>query len=138
MRRRLVWLSLLLLNVFATVLHAAYAENPCGLSSMTETTTPVYPAIAIAAYVQGTIVMLVIFKTTGAVESVSVVSGPEMHRAHSISYVRGWRANPFTGPRLCPIVVAFHRQGENRKLRVSVRLDLQRVIVTSPQILIQP
>jgi len=105
---------------------------------MTETTTPVYPAIAIAAYVQGTIVMLVIFKTTGAVESVSVVSGPEMHRAHSISYVRGWRANPFTGPRLCPIVVAFHRQGENRKLRVSVRLDLQRVIVTSPQILIQP
>lgn len=138
MRRRIALLSLMFLYVFTTVPHTAYAENPCGLSSMTETTTPVYPPIAYAAHVQGPVVMLVTFKTTGAVESVSVVSGPEMLRASSISYVQGWRANPFNGPRACPIVIDFHRQEGNKKLPTSVRLDLQHVIVNSPQMFIQP
>ena len=140
MQRRLALLSLLLfLDVFPAVLPTAYAEqNPCGLSSMSETTAPVYPVIAFAAHVQGPVVLLVTFKITGEVESASVVSGPEMLRANAISYVRGWRANPFTGPRTCPIVIDFHRQLGNKNLPPFVRLDLQHVIVNSPQMLIQP
>jgi hypothetical protein len=105
---------------------------------MSETNAPIYSMLAFAAHVQGVVVLLVTFETTGAVKTVTVVNGPEMLRANAISYVRGWYANPYSGPRTCPIVIEFRRQQGNKELPLSVRLDAQHVIVNSPQMLIQP
>ena len=105
---------------------------------MTETTEPVYPPIAKAAHVEGNVIMLVSFKTTnGEVEKIDVISGPEMLRAAARTYVESWRANEYTGPRTCPIVILFVLNPQNRSVKPTVRNDLQHVTVSAPAALIQ-
>ena len=113
-------------------------QETCGLRKMTETTTPIYPPIAKAAHVEGNVVMLVNFKTSGEVEKIDIVSGHEMLKIAATNYVQGWHANEYTGPRTCPIVVSFrlHRQGDTTTPPV-VRQDLQHVTLTEPAALVQ-
>jgi hypothetical protein len=113
-------------------------QESCGLRKMTETTTPLYPPIAKAAHVEGNVVMLVNFKTSGEVEKIDIVSGPEMLKIAATNYVQGWHANEYTGPRTCPIVISFrlHRQGDTTTAPV-VRQDLQHVTLTEPGALVQ-
>jgi Gram-negative bacterial TonB protein C-terminal len=113
-------------------------QERCGLSKMTESTTPLYPPIAKAAHVEGDVVMLVSFKLSGEVEKVDAVSGPEMLRPEATNYVKGWHANEYTGPRTCPIVVSFrlHRHGDTTTPPV-VRQDLQHVTLNEPAALVQ-
>jgi hypothetical protein len=135
MRAMPITAALLLLSLS----HIGIAQQEtCGLRKMTETTTPIYPPIAKAAHVEGDVVMLINFKTSGGVEKIDVVSGPEMLRIAATNYVQGWHANEYTGPRTCPIVVGFrlHRQGDTTTPPV-VRQDLQHVTLTEPAALVQ-
>ena len=90
----------------ASLLHAQSA--PCGVTSISETSQLIYPPIARAAHVSGTVILLVRFGQDGAVMNGTVVSGPPMLRGSALDFVKGWRANGYTGPRECPIVVNFN------------------------------
>lgn len=119
--------------------HCIAQQEPCGLRTMTETTKPVYPPIARAAHVEDVVVMLVTFKLNGEVEKIDVVSGPKMLQPAATSYVQGWRANEFSGPRTCPIAVRFvmFHPGDNPAPRV-VREDLQHITIHDGQPFIEP
>jgi periplasmic protein TonB len=58
-------------------------------------TDPRYPAIAIAAHVQGTIVLAAIISRTGAIENLRLVSGPLMLAPAAEDAVRTWRYRPY-------------------------------------------
>ena len=128
--------------IFALLLSVSgscIAQEPCGLRKMSETTAPAYPPIAKAAHVEGNVIMLVNFKTSGEVEKIEVVSGPKFLLSAATNYVQGWQANEYTGPRTCPIVVSFrlHRHGDTTTPPV-VRQDLQHVTLNEPAALVQP
>ncbi|MFN2974426.1 energy transducer TonB [Terriglobus aquaticus] len=74
---------------------------------MSETTAPVYPPIAREAHVSGTVLLLASFDTAGRVTEVHTVSGLPMLRVAAETFVKGWQADPYTGPRSCPVVVEF-------------------------------
>ncbi|HMG01798.1 MAG TPA: TonB family protein [Edaphobacter sp.] len=56
---------------------------------------PVYPAIARAAGVSGTVVVEAIISRTGKIESLHVLSGPQMLRAAAMDAIRAARYQPF-------------------------------------------
>jgi protein TonB len=56
---------------------------------------PVYPVIARAAHVEGAVVVEAIISRTGTIESLRVVSGPEMLRAAAIDAIREARYRPY-------------------------------------------
>jgi TonB family protein len=58
-------------------------------------TPPVYPAIAKAAHIQGTVVFAVLLSSAGRVESLHVVSGPAMLQQAAIDCVKQWTYHPF-------------------------------------------
>lgn len=74
---------------------------------MTETVAPVYPPIARAAHVSGVVVLVATFDLQGGVTEVHAVSGPAMLRETAATFVRGWRADAYSGPRSCPVVVEY-------------------------------
>jgi hypothetical protein len=74
---------------------------------MTETTTPTYLPLARAAHVQGNVILMANFAQDGSVESLQVVSGPVMLQSGAVDFVKGWKANLYTGPRTCPVVVSY-------------------------------
>ena len=106
--------------------------NTCGgLTSVTDGAKPVYPPIARAAHVQGMVILLVSFKTTGEADTVQIVSGPPMLQKAATDYVKSWRANTYTGPRTCPIVITFNLDLGNGAPQSEVRTDPQHVNVNS-------
>ncbi len=56
---------------------------------------PVYPSIARAAGVQGTVVVEAVISSAGRIESLHVVSGPPMLRASAIEAIQAARYEPF-------------------------------------------
>jgi protein TonB len=56
---------------------------------------PVYPVIAKAAGVQGTVVVEAVISRAGTIESLRVVSGPEMLRGAALDAIREARYRPF-------------------------------------------
>ena len=56
---------------------------------------PVYPPIARAAHVQGTVVLRAIISKTGTIEKLQVVSGPPMLTQSAMDAVARWRYKPF-------------------------------------------
>ena len=56
---------------------------------------PVYPPIAKAARIQGTVVFQVQVGTTGTIESMKVVSGPTMLQQAAIDCLKQWTYHPF-------------------------------------------
>ena len=58
-------------------------------------TAPTYPAIAKAAHVSGAVLLHAIISKAGTIESLQVVSGPEMLRANALDAVRQWRYRPY-------------------------------------------
>jgi hypothetical protein len=125
----------------AILCHSAQAQHAsCDLTTMSESIAPVYPAIAKAAHVEGPVVLLVSFKTTGEADTITVIAGPAVLRQNAVTFVQGWRANPFTGPRTCPISIDFHLQNAgDKQVPFFVRKDPQHGIVNSgvPVVLVQ-
>jgi protein TonB len=56
---------------------------------------PIYPAIAKAAHVQGTVILHAIISKTGTIDNLTVESGPPMLRQAAIDGVRQWRYKPY-------------------------------------------
>ena len=56
---------------------------------------PVYPPIAKAAHVSGAVVLHAIISKTGTIESLTVISGPEMLRNSATEAVQNWRYKPY-------------------------------------------
>jgi protein TonB len=56
---------------------------------------PIYPAIAKAAGIQGTVVMEAVISKTGRIESLRAVSGPQMLRSAALDAVKGARYQPY-------------------------------------------
>ena len=63
--------------------------------SIIEKTTPSYPAIAKAAHVSGAVVLHAIIGKNGAIQNLTVISGPEMLRASAVEAVQHWRYKPY-------------------------------------------
>jgi len=60
-----------------------------------EKTQPIYPPIAKAARVTGTVVLQVTISKTGEVERLRVVSGPAMLQQAALDAVKTWRYRPY-------------------------------------------
>jgi protein TonB len=58
-------------------------------------TTPVYPPIALAVRVSGTIVLAATISQSGTIENLRVLSGPPMLRQSAIEAVQHWRYRPY-------------------------------------------
>ena len=58
-------------------------------------TQPVYPPIAKAAHVSGTVVLHAIISKTGTIENLQVQSGPVMLRQAAIDAIQHWRYKPY-------------------------------------------
>jgi protein TonB len=58
-------------------------------------TKPIYPPIAKAAHVSGAVVLHAIISKTGAIQNLTVISGPEMLRASALDAVRQWKYKPY-------------------------------------------
>jgi periplasmic protein TonB len=58
-------------------------------------TTPIYPPIAKAARVSGTVVLQATISRTGSIENLRVVSGPAMLQQAALDAVKTWRYRPY-------------------------------------------
>jgi len=58
-------------------------------------TQPIYPPIAKAARVSGTVVLQATISKTGAIENLRVVSGPAMLQQAALDAVKSWRYRPY-------------------------------------------
>jgi protein TonB len=58
-------------------------------------TQPVYPPIAKAARVSGTVILQATISKTGSIENLQVVSGPAMLQQAAMDAVRTWRYRPY-------------------------------------------
>ena len=58
-------------------------------------TEPVYPLIAKAAKVSGTVVLEATISKKGSIEDLRVVSGPPLLQQESLTAVRTWRYKPY-------------------------------------------
>jgi protein TonB len=56
---------------------------------------PIYPAIARAAGVSGKVIVEAVISKNGTIESLHVVSGPEMLKSAAIDAIRAARYQPF-------------------------------------------
>ena len=56
---------------------------------------PVYPAVALAAGVSGTVVLAATISKAGTIVNLRVVSGPPMLRQAALDAVSGWRYRPY-------------------------------------------
>jgi periplasmic protein TonB len=57
--------------------------------------TPIYPPIAVAARVSGTVVLAATISKSGAIENLRVLSGPAMLRNSAMDAVQNWRYRPY-------------------------------------------
>lgn len=62
---------------------------------LTRKTQPVYPPIAKAARVQGTVVMQATISKNGSVDNIRIVGGPVMLRQAALDAVKTWRYRPY-------------------------------------------
>jgi protein TonB len=80
---------------------ATHSDKPQAVSSgvlagmLLAPIRPVYPAIAKAARVQGTVVVEAIISKAGRIESLNVVSGPMMLREAALAAIREARYQPY-------------------------------------------
>jgi protein TonB len=62
---------------------------------LTYKTTPIYPPIARAAHISGTIVLAATISKSGTIEDLHVLSGPLMLRQSALDAVQHWRYQPY-------------------------------------------
>jgi len=58
-------------------------------------TIPLYPSIAKAAGIQGTVVLQATISKQGTIENLRVISGPAMLQQAAIDAVKTWRYRPY-------------------------------------------
>jgi protein TonB len=60
-----------------------------------EKTQPIYPPIAKAAHVQGSVVLHAIIGKNGTIQNLTVISGPAMLQSAALDAVKQWRYKPY-------------------------------------------
>jgi TonB family protein len=99
--------SFFLISTFLTVSTSLWAQSSVTITApavdekaaMENRTTfvdPVYPPIAKAAHVTGTVVLQLEIEPDGTVGQVKIISGPEMLKATSVDAVKQWHYKPFS------------------------------------------
>jgi protein TonB len=58
-------------------------------------TVPLYPPIAKAARVSGTVILQATISKTGTIENLRVISGPAMLQQAALDAVKSWRYRPY-------------------------------------------
>jgi len=58
-------------------------------------TIPIYPPIAKAARVSGTVILQATISKTGTIENLRVISGPAMLQQSALEAVKSWRYRPY-------------------------------------------
>jgi protein TonB len=58
-------------------------------------TKPVYPPIAVAAHVEGTVILAATISKTGSIENLRVSSGPPLLQKAALDAVETWRYQPY-------------------------------------------
>jgi protein TonB len=58
-------------------------------------TPPIYPSIAVAARVEGTVVLAAVISAAGTIQNLRVVSGHPMLQRAALDAVSNWRYRPF-------------------------------------------
>ncbi len=61
----------------------------------TSGSNPVYPPIARAAHIGGSVVLHAVISKTGSIENLTVMSGPPMLQGAALDAVRGWKYKPY-------------------------------------------
>jgi len=72
-----------------------YVASRLEAGNLITQTLPVYPPIAQAAHVTGTVILRAIISKTGTIENLAVQSGPVLLRQAALDGVRSWRYRPF-------------------------------------------
>ena len=108
-RRNLLFAGIIIL--LADTMHAKAQSSCGGLTSIRETTQLVYPPIARAAHFDGTVITLATFNLDGTVAKTTPVVGVPVMQNAADTYVKGFQANPYSGPRECAIVITFRLIG---------------------------
>jgi protein TonB len=65
------------------------------IGMLIQKTTPIYPPIAKAARVSGTVVLQATISKSGTIENLRVMSGPAMLQQAALEAVRQWRYRPY-------------------------------------------
>lgn len=71
--------------------HPARISGGVMAGSILQKAPPTYPANARTAHIYGAVVLHAIIGENGAIQSLSVISGPEMLRASALEAVQNWR-----------------------------------------------
>jgi protein TonB len=58
-------------------------------------TIPHYPPIAVAAHIEGTVILQATISTSGTIENLRVVGGPAMLQQAALDAVSNWRYRPY-------------------------------------------
>jgi hypothetical protein len=96
----------------ATALPTSHAQSaPCGITHLPPTSIKLYPPIAKAAHVSGTVILLASFDHEGTPKVTKIIGGPEMLKKSAAQFVETSQADPSTGSRECPVVVSFEFVG---------------------------
>lgn len=98
-------------------------EGPCGLSSIEPRRDLIYPPIAKAAHVEGSVIALVSFSQTGVVSTLRILSGPKLLVGSAEEFMKSFKVNSYGGSRECPIVVSFHMAGPSQECKGDVQAN---------------
>lgn len=109
---------------------AAEQTAPChGVSAVKETSVLMYPPIARAAHVEGTVLVSANFDQSGTVTTTKLVSGPLMLQQAANDFVRGLRSNADASERDCQFDISFKLMGNiaecgSREAKAASRLKV--------------
>ena len=73
----------------------AHISSVLAAGLLVQKVLPVYPPIARAAHVEGTVVLAAMISRYGAIENLRVVSGPPMLQQSALDAVEQWRYRPY-------------------------------------------
>lgn len=123
--------------VMFTCLGHAQVSHCGGLTSITEWKPPVYPPIAKAAHIEGSVIFLLTFDTAGGVTDLQILSGNKYLIGAATISVKPLRVNTYTGPRTCPFIITFRiaKEGEDNN-RLPRPADIQHMTVTADSIVL--
>jgi protein TonB len=75
--------------------HAVHLSSGVVTGLLLQKTTPVYPPIAVAARVEGTVVLQATISKFGTIANLRVASGPPMLQQAALDAVKNWRYRPY-------------------------------------------
>lgn len=76
-------------------IHLVRISGGVAAANLLNTVDPVYPPIAKAAHVEGTVVLHAIIGEDGTVRKLAVISGPNMLQSAAVDAVRHWTYKPY-------------------------------------------